>query len=119
MSKISYISTSTTPYTYCECTDDSEGYTILTSINLTKDQESDINTILKNKTLLTDQASFIPCWNPKCNNLLIISKDEKHDFLIRFYKNYGKTVLPFCCKACRDEFYALMTNEEQKDDHCY
>lgn len=72
-----------------------------------------IKQILDAQGYMQSTLAYIPCWNPECNEVLITTKEQKRDFEVRFYKKYGKIMLPFCCKDCRDRFYEMMKESEK------
>lgn len=73
-----------------------------------------IDRLIQSQAYMQSSMAMIPCWNPECNEVIITTKEQKRDFQVRFYKKYGKIMLPFCCKGCRDRFYEMMTERETK-----
>ncbi|MDD3039015.1 hypothetical protein [Bacteroides sp.] len=70
-----------------------------------------LHSIIEQKKKINQDMCKIPCWNPNCGETIIISYENKRDFLIRYFRNYGKVVFPFCSKKCRDEFETMISEE--------
>jgi len=66
-----------------------------------------------------NQCSLI-CANPKCNNTIILTKDQKQKFMVTYPLRYKKLVLVYCSRKCRDEhakeLMAKIEKENGKDD---
>lgn len=68
---------------------------------------------LKGREDMQSKIAKVPCWNPNCNEFVILPRSQKRDFTVRFLKNYGKIMLPFCCKDCRETFLKEMVEKEK------
>jgi len=67
---------------------------------------------LKKREGMETKVAHVPCWNPDCDNMVILPKSQKRDFTVRFLKNYEKIMLPFCCNECREAFIQCMKQKE-------
>lgn len=65
---------------------------------------------------LADKITTIVCFNPPCSNKIIITIDQKKNFLISFTKKYDSTVLPSCCRTCQGEIAKLLGEESEFDE---
>ena len=68
-------------------------------------------TALREKKEFARDLVEMSCWNPMCSNTIVVTPEQKRDFLISFQKKYGKTVFPCCCKECRDTVQAMFDDE--------
>ena len=64
---------------------------------------------------LAEKMTKIVCFNPTCANEIILTIDQKKNFLISFTKKYDSTVLPTCCRACQKEVAKLLGEESPLD----
>lgn len=62
---------------------------------------------LQIKKEVQNQIVMVPCTNPRCKNLIPMTKKQLEEFFISSKKRYDLVIFPFCRSECRDEMLAL------------
>lgn len=65
-----------------------------------------LESTLRIKEIVRDQIVLIPCMNPRCNNMVPMTKKQLEEFFISSKKRYDLIVFPFCKPECRNEVLA-------------
>ncbi|MBC2746267.1 MAG: hypothetical protein HF975_04525 [ANME-2 cluster archaeon] len=56
------------------------------------------------KSMQTRQALVpVSCCNPKCDQIILIPRDQKQKFFTTYPLRYGRFTLPYCSKKCQDD----------------
>jgi hypothetical protein len=56
----------------------------------------------RNDTTVESESTYLPCFNPYCNNVIRVTKKQKRDLLLSFQKKYKKVVFVTCSDECQD-----------------
>jgi len=51
---------------------------------------------------ITPDMILIPCGNPRCENMVHITKKQYKEFVGVYPEKYGHVTVPYCSRACRD-----------------
>ncbi len=65
-----------------------------------------LETALQIKDEVKAQTVMVPCTNPRCTNLIPMTKKQLEEFFISSKKRYDMVIFPFCTTTCRDEVLA-------------
>jgi hypothetical protein len=61
-----------------------------------------IKDYVEKREAFEDEITYIPCFNPNCNNLIAMGRHQKRDLLLSFQKKYNKFICITCSQTCQD-----------------
>lgn len=61
---------------------------------------------LQVKHEVQDHIVDYPCSNPRCKNVVKMTKKQLEEFFVSSKKRYDMMIFPFCSTTCRDEMLA-------------